>query len=91
MALSAAIVGWVVGMVIGDARASTLWTAAGFAIVGTVLASGLMASGAAGASVDASLLGSVFADLFSTTVSVGYVALAIVAAAFARWGAKFKL
>lgn len=91
MALLAAIVGWVVGMVIGNAKASTLWTAAGFAILGTVLTAGLMAGGAAGASVDAALLGSLGAEAFSTTVSVGYVVLAIVAAAFATWGAKFKL
>ena len=50
-----------------------------------------MEGGAAGASVDAAVLGSLGADVFSTTVSVGYVVLAIVAAAFATWGAKFKL
>lgn len=91
MILLAAIIGWVVGLAIGDSRPSTLWVAAGFAVLGTVMTHGLMAGGAAGAGVDDSLLGTLFVDAFSTTVSVGYTVLAIIAAAFATWGGRAKV
>ncbi len=89
MLLLAALVGYVVGMHLGNDKASTLWTAAGFAVVGTVLTGALMAGSAA--DLDVALLGSLGAEAFAPSVSIGYVVLAIVAAVFATIGSKSKV
>jgi len=88
MLLLAALVGYVVGMHLGNAKASTLWTAAGFAVVGTVMTGALMAGSAA--NLDVALLGSMGAEAFAPSVSVGYIVLAVVAAVFATIGAGSK-
>ena len=87
MLLLALIVGGIHGMNAGNAKQSTLWTAAGFAWVGTVLTGALAA--AAGATWDAALLGGMGADAFSSaSVSVGALVIGIVAAVAATAGSK---
>jgi len=86
--LLAAIVGGAVGMFAGNAKQSTLWTAAGFAVFGHVLAQGLM--GAAPAGVDGATLSALGGTVFSLEVSAGALLLGIVAAAVAAVTGKGK-
>ncbi len=85
----AALIGWYVGMVRGNAAQSTLWIAAGFAALGALLTQGLMAN--ASANVDAALVGALEGSGFTIAVSGTQIVLAIVAAVFATIGSKSKM
>lgn len=86
--LLAAVIGGAVGMFAGDAKQSTLWTAAGFAVLGYVLSQGLIAAAPAG--VDGATLSSLGGGVFSTEVSAGVLILGIVGAALAAVTGKAK-
>ncbi len=86
--LLAVIIGGAVGMFAGNAKQSTLWTAAGFAVLGNLLVQGLM--GAAPAGVDGATLSALGGTVFSTDVSAGALVLGIVAAATAAVTGKGK-
>jgi len=88
MLLLAVLIGGAVGMFAGNAKQSTLWTAAGFAVLGHVIAGGLMSNAPGG--VDGATLASLGGTVFSTEVTAGALVLGIVAAATAAAVAKDK-
>jgi hypothetical protein len=90
MLLLAAIVGGVVGWLAGNVKQSTLWVAAGFAWLGTVIVEGLMANAPAG--VDGATLGALMGgETFSTSVTAGAIVIGIVGAAAAAMTGKSKV
>lgn len=91
MLLLAVVVGAAVGALAGDTKPVTLWVAAGLAIFGTVFAQALAGYGAMGAKVDEAILGALPTEAFSLSASLGYIILAIVAAASVSLGLKVKL
>jgi hypothetical protein len=74
----AAIIGGAVGMFAGEARQSTLWIAAGFAVLGLVLVQGLMTN--AGAGVDGATYGALQEIVFTVAVNGAAIVMGIVAA-----------
>ena len=87
----AAIIGGAVGLFAGDAKQSTLWTAAGFAVLGLVLMKGLMAMAPAEMGVDGATIGALQGTVFTTEVSAAAIVLGIVAAMVAAITSKIKL
>lgn len=86
MLLLAVIIGGVVGWLANNTRRSTLWIAAGFAWLGTLLVEGLIANAPGG--VDGATLASLGGEAFSTTVSAGAIVIGIVAAYAAAMAAR---
>lgn len=87
--LLAAVIGGAVGMLAGEVTRSTLWVAAGFAVLGFVLTQGLIANAPGG--VDGATYASLGGVVFSTEVSAGMIVLGIVAAAVASVTSKVKM
>ncbi len=87
--LLAAIIGGAVGFFAGEAKQSTLWTAAGFAVLGLVLMQGLEQNASGG--VDGATLFSLQEIVFTIAVSGVAIVVGIVAAAVAAVTAKSKM
>lgn len=88
--LLAILIGAAVGFVANNAKASTLWIAAGLTAVGLVLTQAFIEGGMQGAAVDQTFVGAMYTPALSTDVILGYIVLGIIAAAAAAIAAGTK-
>ncbi len=88
--LLAILIGLVVGLLANNAKASTLWVAAGLTAVGLVLTEAFIGGGQMGLAVDQTFVGAMYTPAISTDVVLGYIVLGIIAAAGAAFAAGTK-